>query len=421
MREENIRERVKLPHLSASFFKDEAAAVGLIAALTTPVLIGGAVMGTEVGLWAYKRQSMQSASHAAATSAITSRLNGSAMVSQAHAVTAARGFVAGQNGVTVQVNRPPLSGAYTGVAAAVEVIVQQPQRTILASYFTRDTVAVRARSVAIPKPGGACLLALNKTADGAVTVQGTSQVALNGCDGHANSTSTTAMNVGGSANLTLGSASAVGQISGSSNITAERGVFSNARAIEDPYLSQNYPAFGGCSESYGGGNAILFPGVYCGGISLVGGANVTLNPGVYYLDGGDLKVAGNATLSGTGVTIVFTSSTGSKYSSASIGSNAIIDLTAPTSGPTAGIVLFGDRNMPAATSFKLTGGGTQSWGGAIYLPKAALTYAGGSNGGGGCTQIIADTVAFTGSSNLSLQCEGSGVSRLGTQIAAVVE
>jgi hypothetical protein len=58
----------------------------------------------------------------------------------------------------------------------------------------------------------------------------------------------------------------------------------------------------------------LNPGVYCGGMQLnvgpgnSGSANVTLNPGIYYLDGGSLTVNAGTTLTGTGVTLVFTGS-----------------------------------------------------------------------------------------------------------------
>ncbi|MDP1590606.1 MAG: hypothetical protein Q8M07_22830 [Prosthecobacter sp.] len=400
--------------------KNEAGAIGIMAALTLPVLLGAAVMGTEVGFWAVQRQAMQGASHAAAISAVTSRLSGSARVSQARAITAARGFVSGHNGVSVEVNSPPVSGPFKSVPGAVEVIVRQPQRVMLAAIFSSDPVPVRARAVAIPRPGGACLLAINKTASGAITVQGSAQVTLKGCGAHANSASSSAMTAGGSSKLTVGSASAVGQIPVSSNITAENGVFSGVAALDDPYANRNYPTFNGCSQTYGGGNVTLFPGVYCGGISLTAGAQVTLNPGIYYLDSSELKMAGNSSLTGKDVTIVFTSSKG-VYAGASISSNAVIDLTAPATGPTAGIALFGDRAMTAGTSFKLTGGGTQTWGGALYLPKAALTYAGGATGGAGCTQIVADTVTFTGNSNLALECEGSGVTPMGSQTAIVVE
>jgi len=94
-------------------------------------------------------------------------------------------------------------------------------------------------------------------------------------------------------------------------------------------------------------------------MSLNAGANVTLNPGVYYLDQGSLSVNGGATLSGTGVTLVFTSSTGNNYATASVNGGATINLTPPTNGGTAGIVFFGDRNMPVGTGFSFECGASQ--------------------------------------------------------------
>jgi hypothetical protein len=118
---------------------------------------------------------------------------------------------------------------------------------------------------------------------------------------------------------------------------------------------------------------------------------------------------------------VFTSSTGSDWATASIGSNAVVNLTAPTSGDTAGIVLFADRNMPSGTAFKLTGGGTQTFGGAIYVPKAALEFVGGYESGQGCTQVIADTISFAGNSNVTLDCSGYGTKPIGSLTASLVE
>ncbi|MGL3106836.1 hypothetical protein [Bradyrhizobium sp. BR 1432] len=121
----------------------------------------------------------------------------------------------------------------------------------------------------------------------------------------------------------------------------------------------------------------LDPGCYTGSITVNAGA--VLNPQSRHLLSGraSLSVAGNATITGSGVTLVFTGS-GSNWGTASIGSNATVDLTAPTSGATKGIVMYGDRNMPAGTAFNLTGGSTQNFGGAIYLPKANLSFSGGN-------------------------------------------
>jgi hypothetical protein len=147
---------------------------------------------------------------------------------------------------------------------------------------------------------------------------------------------------------------------------------------------------------------------------------LSLDPGIYYLDGANLSVAGNATITGTGVTFVFTGS-GSNWGTASIGSNAIVNLTAPTSGPTQGIVFYGDRKMPVGTAFSLTGGGTQNFGGAIYLPKANLSFSGGNGTSTSCTKIIADTIAFTGTSNLQVDCAGLGTATIGITTAQLAE
>jgi hypothetical protein len=141
---------------------------------------------------------------------------------------------------------------------------------------------------------------------------------------------------------------------------------------------------------------------------------------VYYLDGANLSVAGNATITGSGVTLVFTGS-GSNWGTASIGSNANIDLTAPSSGPTKGIVMYGSRDMPAGTAFNLTGGATQSFNGAIYLPKANLSFSGGNGASTSCTKIIADTLTFTGTSNLQVNCSALGTATIGAQTAQLIE
>jgi hypothetical protein len=102
--------------------------------------------------------------------------------------------------------------------------------------------------------------------------------------------------------------------------------------------------------------------------------------------------------------LIFTSSTGLNYATATINGNAAVSLTAPNSGSTAGIVIFGDPNAPVGTSLSLSGGSTQTFGGAIYAPTAAITYTGGAATSSSCTQIIGDTVTFTGNSNVAINC-----------------
>jgi len=163
--------------------------------------------------------------------------------------------------------------------------------------------------------------------------------------------------------------------------------------------------------------------VYCGGIKVNAGANVALNPGIYYLDGGSLTVDGGATLTGNGVTLVFTSRSGKdkSYASATINGGATVNLTAPTSGPTAGIVMFGDRLMTADTPFKLNGGSSEVFQGAIYLPAGDVTFAGGAAVNNGCLQLVANKITFVGNSNFAVSCDGAGTKPIGSSLAKLVE
>ena len=266
------------------------------------------------------------------------------------------------------------------------------------------------------------MLALNRTASGAVTVQGSANVVLNNCNLYDDSNSGAALTVGGSATLSALSVGVVGNISGSSRVTATNGIATGLTPVPDPYANVSFPSFSGCDKNNFAAHSsqTIDPGVYCLGIRVVAGATLTLNPGVYYLDRGNLSVAGNSTMTGIGVTLVFTSSTGNNYATALVTSAANINLTAPTTGPTAGVVIFGDRGMPVGTSFRFIGGGSQFLGGAIYVPKGNLEFAGGNGAGTSCTQIIADTIGLSGNSNLKLDCTGVGTKPIGSAAGKLV-
>ncbi|OAE99057.1 hypothetical protein AYJ54_33915 [Bradyrhizobium centrolobii] len=395
-----------------------------------PVLVGTAGLGTEVGWWYYKHKNMQSAADSGAVSAATAVAGGGDMAAEANAVTANYGYANAVNNVTIIVNQPPKSGSYASNLQAIEVIVSQPQQRLLSSLFGSDPVGITARAVALPNSGTGCVLALNSTASPAVNVSGSNQLNLIKCNLYSNSSASPSLNVSGSAAVSANQVGVVGDVSGASNITTTNGIRTHIQPIADPYASVSPPSEPSCSNgkitvNANGKTNSLSPGCYSGSITVNAGATLNLNPGnlnpaIYYLDGASLSVAGNATITGTNVTLVFTGS-GSNWGTASIGSNATIDLTAPTTGPTKGIVMYGDRNMPAGTAFNLTGGATQNFGGAIYLPKANLSFSGGNGTSTSCTKIIADTITLTGTSNLQVNCSALGVATIGSQTAQLVE
>jgi hypothetical protein len=260
------------------------------------------------------------------------------------------------------------------------------------------------------------VLALNQTASGAFSAQGSVSVTLVKCAIDDDSNASDAMSVSGSAAVSAQFVGVVGGISGTQNVTSVDGTVTGYHAVPDPYASVTPPSFNGCDyNNYSThGVATINPGVYCGGMNLGAGAVVTMTPGVYYLDRGSLTMAGGAFLSGTGVTLVFTSSTGKNYATAKLTGGAILNIVAPNSGTMSGIAIYGDRNMPVGTQFDLRGGNSQAVGGAIDLPTAAVSWVGNATTLQPCTQLIADTIQFVGNSGLSNNCNGYGTKSVAT-------
>jgi len=410
----------RLRRLLQHFLRDQSGSYVLVVALMMPVLVGTAGLGTEVVWWLYKHKNMQSAADSGAVSAATA---GSDIIAQANSVTASYGYVDGANSVAVTVNQPPSSGNYTTASQAVEVIVSQSQPRMLSSLFGSGPVVITARAVAVPNSGTGCVLGLDPTASSTVSVSGSNNLNLINCNLYSDSNAAPSLNVSGSANVSANQVGVVGTVSGASNITATNGIKTGMRAVTDPYANVTPTMPTHCdynNKMQVKGTTTLSPGVYCGDISVNAGATLTFSPGIYYFSGANLSVAGNATITGSGVTLIFTGS-GNNWGSATIGSNANVTLTAPTSGVTKGIVMYGDRNMPVGTAFSLEGGGTQNFGGAIDLPKAALKFSGGNGTTTSCTQIIADTITFTGSSNVQVNCAALGTIGIGVQTAQLVE
>jgi Flp pilus assembly protein TadG len=409
-----------------AFRRDQRGSYLVVTGLAMPVLVGTAALGTEGGMWYVRHRAIQNAADSAAISAATAYYvqgNTNGLTAQGQAVAAGYGYVNGADGVTVAVNQPPSSGPHVATPKAVEVIVQAPQTRLLSTLWSAAPLTITARAVAVGNGGKGCVISLDATAGGAIGVQGTAGVTLNGCAMYDNSSNSSALTVGGSGTINAQAVNVVGGITGQSSITTTDGIATGQSPIADPYADANYPSFSGCKENnYTAKTTLtLDPGVYCGGLSLNAGAVVTLNAGTYYMDKGDLTVNGGATLNGTGVTIVFTSSNGHNYGAATINGGANINLTAPTTGPTAGIVLFGDRGMPVGTSFKLNGGSSEVFQGAIYIPKGAVSFAGGANANNGCLQMVADTITFVGNANFAVNCNGAGTKAIGSALARLVE
>ena len=179
-------------------------------------------------------------------------------------------------------------------------------------------------------------------------------------------------------------------------------------AASDPLAYIQAPTVGSCAHTSftlnNGGTSgsyyQLYPGTYCGGITISNGY-VNFTAGTYILAGGGFTAQGGPLMKGTGITFYNTTGTGG-YKGITLTGGSTSNFSAPTSGTLEGILFFQDRAIPnSAEGSTVTGGSTSTFDGALYFPTTTLTYS-GSSSLGGYTIVVADKIAISGSSTLGV-------------------
>ena len=151
-----------------------------------------------------------------------------------------------------------------------------------------------------------------------------------------------------------------------------------AAVIPDPFFGLPGPSTSGM-RNHGslilGGNskATINPGIYRQ-ITVSGNASLTLKAGMYIIEGGGFATSGNASVTGTGVTIFNAGSTfpaiGERFGPITLESTGRFMLSPPKRGPYAGLLFIQpDYNTRALTFLGSAVAGAR---GMIYAPSAHL-------------------------------------------------
>jgi Flp pilus assembly protein TadG len=395
--------------LAKGWFNGRRGNVALLFAFLTPMAIGGAGIATEVGLWYHRRLELQSAADAAAyAAAVELRAGGTQTTFTAEALAAAQAAGFDPNQGTITVNNPPQSGTHQN-NQAIEVLISENVPRFFSSIFVNTPLIEHTRSVTIFQTAAyGCIDALNPTASATVLVSGSANVTTSGCSIMANSMASNAIQAQGSATLSTDCLISVGGVSLTSGVTETvcQAPLTQAPPVADPYGDVTMPTpQSGCQDTTG---PTYSPGTYCNGLTLQSAAN--LQPGTYYIEGGDLKINAGANVIGNGVTIFMQGS-----NTVDMNGNATVNISAPTDGPYAGMLMIGDRSCTSCgsnTSETLNGTAGSLMTGAIYFPKQNVNYLGNFAGVNGCTQVVADTITWNGHTHLSINCTGTGVKNI---------
>lgn len=216
--------------------------------------------------------------------------------------------------------------------------------------------------------GGApvCLIALEKTIDKAIDLEKNAKMNANACAVFSNSKGQESISAKENATITAAMiCSAGGKSGGVANY--QPSPTTDCPPIPDPLANRPHPPVGACIKNklvVSGGTMTLTPGTYCNGLTITDAAEVSMQPGVYVIKDGELMVSNGASIKGTDVGFYFTG----KKATLNFQKATTISLTAPKTGPMAGILFFQNTNVSGNPKYEISSDNASMLLGTIYLP-----------------------------------------------------
>jgi len=387
------------------------------------LIVGAAGLATDTIQWTLWKRQLQRAADSAALAGAYSRVNSGDYSS---AVTSDltknnhlwMGWASGYPATTT----PADAGNKTN---QVQVSLGVRQSLGFTGVFLSTAPLITATATAASVPDGKfCVVGLDSSTTAAVTIGGSANVNL-GCGVISNSVnSTNSIDVNGSSYTLIADpvAGAGGLPSDSLDSHGGDNVEPYHIAEPDPFLNKyptNVPSGTSCNNfnthvytvgnngngNGGGNNANATTHLTAGCYSNFNAGNQTyyLDPGVYYLDSTSISLNGQTTLIGTGVTLIFTGTTPGNIS---MNGTSSVQLTAPTSGTYAKMLMIQASNASSANASLINGDNGSSFDGAIYFPKGDLTFTGSTSTATKCAMIVGLRVHFSGNTDIQNNTTG---------------
>ncbi|MEM7465119.1 MAG: TadE/TadG family type IV pilus assembly protein [Pseudomonadota bacterium] len=240
-----------------------------------------------------------------------------------------------------------------------------------AHYLSGDFMPIKVRSMAkLAQVEPSCVIALNEKGAGQFSMSGKASLHADQCAIHVNSNAADAIKVDKRAQVSGANIYTAGGYKGKSTVFRPMPT-TDSPTIIDPLAERAPPSIGKCMSKRSRltkKKRILRPGTYCGGLEIDDETHVLLYPSIYIIKDGPLTLKGESSLLGRNVGFYFTG----EEAIAEIGVESTVKLTAPKSGPMAGILFFEDRKSKPGRKFAIRSKNAQLLEGAIYLQKGKL-------------------------------------------------
>lgn len=279
-------------------------------------------------------------------------------------------------------------------------------KPLVLKYIKPDAFPLRAQAMAtLAGSENICIIALGSTTNNSLTMKGVSSINANGCAIYSNNSGKKGISIVSGSTMSSSNTYTTGGYKGPENNYHPRPII-NSPEIIDPLKDRIPPKAANCSKTnfkLNKGSAILYPGTYCGGITISSKAELMLKPGEYILKDGPLKASGKSVIEGKNVGFVFE---GDK-STFDFGVNTTINMTAPKSGALSGILFFENRNSPLLRKFTIRSRNAEQFEGTVYLPNGQFIVAKESRVGQASkwTAIVANTISIMNGPKLQINSD----------------
>lgn len=260
---------------------------------------------------------------------------------------------------------------------AVRVTVTAQPQTYFPGPIASGVNAIQVHATAEVSGGGyVCMIGLSPTEPSTLDMRDKARVTATDCAIYSNSTNKASLKLHSLARVKADLVCVAGGVSGPTSAVSPNAPITDCPPLEDPLRDRPEPNVGllECDHLLTvvvttlNGKVTLKPGVYCGGINVVGG-DVTLEPGTYIMNNGALTVTAGGTLQGENVGFFLTGA----LSTIKFGPSSTISLTAPKTGDMAGMLFFEDRDTVFGSPHRIASNNARNLVGTIYLPNNKLT------------------------------------------------
>ncbi|MCP4183736.1 MAG: pilus assembly protein [Hyphomicrobiales bacterium] len=377
-----------------NFFFDTRGNVALITATLAVPLLFAAGGAADYTMYLKQKSQLQEAADSSALA--TTKEAGLTSINDSDIQAIAQNYIYASMGI-VEGSKSAINLNVTTIASSdqskIAVDVSYYWEPLILQYLNATVLPIKVTATAVRAGSqNLCVIALDKAVKYALRVTRNSSIQANNCaifsnSSHSSGIATDSRSVIG-ASTTYSSGGYKGPL-----VSFKPKPIIDAPVITDPLIDRPEPVSGLCDHKNffkTGGKISLSPGTYCGGIVLGGKITVTLKPGVYIIKNGPLRLGGNATMTGVNVGFFFEGN-GPPFN---FGVSTQISLTAPKTGPLAGILFFEQRSAKPGRTFAIRSKDAERFEGTIYLSKGNLLVEKASRLGqkSNWTAIIANTI-----------------------------